>query len=47
MSVVFSTMYAGTTKKRGVFKIVIINGAKKTGTAKKLLKEQLGEAQKR
>lgn len=47
MNVIFRTMCAGTTEKRGAFKIFIINGAKKMGTPKTLLKEQLGGPQKR
>lgn len=47
MNVIFRTMHAHATKERRAFKIFIINEAKKTGTPKKLLKEQLGGAQKR
>lgn len=46
MNVLFRTTHAGTTEKRA-FKIFIIDGAKKTGTPKKLPKEQLGGPQKR
>lgn len=46
MSVLFKIMHAGMTEKRRVFKIFIIDGAKKTGALKKLTKEQLCEAQK-
>ena len=47
MNVIFRTMHTGMMEKRRAFKIFIIDGAKKTGTPKKLPKEQLGGAQKR
>lgn len=46
MNVAFRNTHAGMTKERGVFKSFIIDGAKNTGTLKKLPKEQLGGAQK-
>lgn len=43
-----SYSYADMAEKRRAFKIFIIDGAKKTGTPKKLPKEQLAvKAQKR
>lgn len=42
-----SYSYADAAEKRRAFKIFIIDGAMKTGTPKKLPKEQLAEAQKR
>lgn len=38
MNVIFRTMHAGMTGKRRVFKVFIIDEAKKTGTAERTVR---------